>query len=74
MLFRLDLGQITFNSVKNALVSQQLGFLATSVAMCDVLTRARAEIKILVQPGVVAANLGGHYLGITGKIFFSLRS
>ena len=47
VLFRLDLGQITFNPVKNALASQQLGFLATSIAMCDVLTRACEEIKIL---------------------------
>ena len=47
MLFRLDLGQITFNPVKNALASQQLGFLAPSIVMCDVLTRACAEIKIL---------------------------
>ena len=47
VLSRLNLGQITFNAVKNALASQQLGFLATSIAMCDVLSRACAEIKIL---------------------------
>ena len=30
MVFRLDLSQISFNLVKNALASRQLGFLATS--------------------------------------------
>ena len=47
MVFRLDLGQINFNLVKNVLASRQLGFLATSIAFCDILTRACAEIKIL---------------------------
>ena len=47
MVFRLDLGQISFILVKNALASRQLGFLATSIAFCDILTRACAEIKIL---------------------------
>ena len=32
MIFRLDLGQITFNPVKNAFATQQLAFLATSIA------------------------------------------
>ena len=45
--FRVDLGQISFNLVKNALASPQHGFLATSIAVCDILTRACAEIKIL---------------------------
>ena len=36
MVFRLDLGQISFNLVKNALASRQLGFLATSIAICDI--------------------------------------
>ena len=39
MVFRLDLGQITFNLVKNALASQQVGFLVTGIAFCDILTR-----------------------------------
>ena len=47
MLFRLDLGQISFNVLKNALASRQLGFLATSIAFYDILTRACAGIKIL---------------------------
>ena len=46
MISRLNLGQISFNLVKNALASQQLGFLATSIAMCDVSSRACAEIKM----------------------------
>ena len=49
MLFRLDLGQINSNVLKNALASRQLGFLATSIAFYDILTRACAEIKILRQ-------------------------
>ena len=38
VLFKLDLGQITFNPVENAFASQQLVFLATSIAFyhCDV--------------------------------------
>ena len=32
VIFRLDLGQITFNPVENAFATQQLAFLATSVA------------------------------------------
>ena len=36
MVFGLDLGQITFNLVKNALASRQLGFLATGIAFCDI--------------------------------------
>ena len=47
VLFRLDLGQISFNVLKNALASRQLGFLATSIAFYVILTRACAEIKIL---------------------------
>ena len=35
------------NPVKNALASRQFAFLATSIAFCDILTRACAEIKIL---------------------------
>ena len=32
VIFRLDLGQITFNPVENVLATQQLAFLATSFA------------------------------------------
>ena len=32
MVFRLDLGQISFSLVKNALTSRQLDFLATSIS------------------------------------------
>ena len=31
VIFRLDLGQITFNPVENAFATQQLAFLATSI-------------------------------------------
>ena len=47
VLFRLDLGQISFNVLKNTLASRQLGFLATSIAFYEILTRACTEIKIL---------------------------
>ena len=47
MIFRLDLGQITFNPVENAFATQQLAFLATNIAFCRIVTRACAEIKIL---------------------------
>ena len=47
MVFRLDLGQISFNLVKNALASPQLAFRATSIVFCDILTRAWPEIEIV---------------------------
>ena len=47
VLFKLDLGQISFNPVKNVLATQQLAFLATTIAFYHVVTRACAEIKIL---------------------------
>ena len=39
VVFRLDLSQISFNLVKNALASRQLGFLAPSIAFCEVVLR-----------------------------------
>ena len=47
MGFGLDLGQITFNLLKNAVASRQLGFLTTGITFCNIFTRAWAEIKIL---------------------------
>ena len=32
VIFRLDLGQITFNPVENAFATQQFAFLVTSIA------------------------------------------
>ena len=46
-LFRLDLSQVSFNPVENAFATQQLAFLATSIAFYHIVTRACAEIKIL---------------------------
>ena len=46
VLFKLDLDQISFNRVENALATQQLAFLATSIAFHHFVTRACAEIKI----------------------------
>ena len=46
VVFRLDLGQISFNLVENAFATQQLAFLATSIAFYHIVTRACAEIKI----------------------------
>ena len=47
VLFKLDLGQISFNPVKNAFATQQLAFLATSITFYHIVTRACVEIKIL---------------------------
>ena len=47
MVFRLDLGKISFNLVGNAFATRQLALLATSFASYDILARACAEIKIL---------------------------
>ena len=47
VLFKLDLGQISFNPVQNAFVTQQLAFLATGIVFYHNVTRARAKIKIL---------------------------
>ena len=47
VLFKLNLGQISFNPVENAFTKQQLAFLATSIAFYHIVTQAWAEIKIL---------------------------
>ena len=49
VVFRLDLGQISFNLAENAFATRQLAFLATSIAFYDILAWACAEIKILNQ-------------------------
>ena len=49
-VFRLDLGQISFNLVENAFATRQLAFLATSIAFYNILARAYAEIKISIRP------------------------
>ena len=36
--FKLDLGQISFNPVENAFATQQLAFLATSIAFYHIVT------------------------------------
>ena len=46
VLFKLDLGQISFNPVENAFTTQQLAFLVTSIAFYHIVTRACAEIKV----------------------------
>ena len=45
VLFKWDLGQSSFNPVENAFATQQLAFLATSIAFYHIVTRACAEIK-----------------------------
>ena len=47
VIFRLHLGQITFDPVENGFATQQLAFLATSIAFLCIVTWACAEIKIL---------------------------
>ena len=46
VVLRLDLGQISYNLVKNAFATQQLALLATSIAFNDILARACAEKRI----------------------------
>ena len=46
VLFKLDLDQISFNPVENAFATQQVAFLATSIAFYHIVTRACAEIKL----------------------------
>ena len=46
-IFRLEIGQIGFNRVKKAFTTWQPAFLATSIAFCNILARACAEINIL---------------------------
>ena len=43
----MDLGQISFNLVENALTTGQLALLATKIAFLDIYARACSEIKIL---------------------------
>ena len=45
VLFKLDFGQISFNSVENAFATQQLAFLAISFTFYHIVTRACAESK-----------------------------
>ena len=47
VLLKLDLGQISFNPVENALATKQPTFLASSIAFYHILIRASAEIKIV---------------------------
>ena len=47
VVFRLDIGQISFNLVEKAFATPQFALLATSIAFYDILARACAEIKIL---------------------------
>ena len=47
MLFKLDLGQISFNPVENAFATQQVASLATSIAFYHTVTRVCVEINIL---------------------------
>ena len=47
MVLKLDLGQISFNLVKNAFATLQLASLATGIAFYDISTWACTEIKIL---------------------------
>ena len=45
VVFRLDFGQISFNLAENAFATQQLAFLATSIAFYHIATPACAEIN-----------------------------
>ena len=47
MIFKLNLGQISYNPVENAFATLQLAFLATSIAFYHIMTRACTEMRIL---------------------------
>ena len=47
VFFRLEIGQISFDLVKNAFTAWQLVLLGPSIAICNTLARVCAEIKIL---------------------------
>ena len=66
VVFRLDLGQISYNLPENTFATWQHAFLATSIAFCDIMTRACAYLRL---------HLADHAdLGIIGKIFSSSRN
>ena len=62
VIFRLDLGQVTFKLVEKAFATQQLAFLTTSIAFYHIVTWAYAEIKILA--GNFALSFSLNFLGI----------
>ena len=47
VIFRLDLGQITFSPVENAYATQQLAFLVTVLVHCDLGMRRDQNFEIL---------------------------
>ena len=47
VVFRLDIGRITFNLVEKACATRWFALLDTSIAFQDILAPACAEIKIL---------------------------
>ena len=47
VVFRLDLGQISFNLVENAFATQQLALLATSTVFYNILAQVCTKIKIV---------------------------
>ena len=47
VVFRLDIGQISFNLVEKASAIWQLALLVTCIAFYDILARGCAEIKLI---------------------------
>ena len=47
VVFRMGLGQISFNLVENAFITRQLALFATKIAFLDIYARACAQTKIL---------------------------
>ena len=72
MLFKLDLGQISFNLVENVFATQQLAFLVTSIAFYHIVTRVCTEIKILRKmTRKWPTSLGFSIFGFFCLLFFS---
>ena len=49
VVFKLDFGQISFDPVENAFATQQLAFLATSIAFYHIVTRACEKVTYVFR-------------------------
>ena len=68
-IFRLDIGQISFNLVKKASATWQLAFLLLSITFYNILAQACVQIKILRQESDLRLSRLGFCIF---KIFFLL--
>ena len=71
VLFKLNLGQISFNPAENVFATQQLTFLAISIAFYHIVTQACAEIKILAEKVTYVFRLFDFLFFFSAFLFFS---